>query len=57
MHHGADAAERSQNHLLAAKSFNNIGYIYFKQDMFESAVVNYQKALLFFEESGCGVLW
>lgn len=38
-------ANKSQNHLLAAKSLNNIGYIYFEKDIFDSAVINYQKAL------------
>lgn len=29
---------------------NNIGYIYFEQDMFDSAVVNYQKALYHYDK-------
>lgn len=41
----ADAADKSNNDLLAGKSLNNIGYIYYEQMLFESAIVNYKKAL------------
>lgn len=39
------AADKSNNDLLAGKSLNNIGYIYYGQLLFESAIVNYKKAL------------
>lgn len=42
---GADAADKSKNYLLAAKSFNNIGYIYFGRMFLDNAIVNYKKAL------------
>lgn len=45
----ADAADKSKNHLLAAKSFNNIGYIYFGRILFDSAIVNYRKALQYYD--------
>lgn len=41
----ADAADKSNNDFLAGKSLNNIGYIYYEQMLFESAIVNYKKAL------------
>lgn len=44
------AADKSENHLLAAKSHNNIGYIYFEQELFDSAIVNYQKALYHYDK-------
>lgn len=47
---GADAADKSNNYLLAAKSFNNIGFIYFGRTLFDSAIVNYQKALLYYNK-------
>ena len=40
------AANKSNNDLLAGKSFNNIGYIYFGQGLLDSAIINYEKALL-----------
>ncbi|QIK59616.1 tetratricopeptide repeat protein [Dysgonomonas sp. HDW5A] len=43
--YGAEAADKSKDHLLAAKSFNNIGYIYFGRMLLDSAIVNYKKAL------------
>ncbi|PXV59285.1 tetratricopeptide repeat protein [Dysgonomonas alginatilytica] len=43
--YSADEAQRASNDLLAVKSLNNIGYIYFERDMLDSAIVNYQKAL------------
>ena len=48
--YGANTADKSENHLLAAKNFNNIGYIYFEQDIFDSAIVNYQKALFYYDK-------
>lgn len=38
-------AKESGNELFVGRSYNNIGYIYFKQQLYDSAVVNYQKAL------------
>lgn len=46
----ADAADKLNNHLLAGKSLNNIGYIYFEQDIFDGAVVNYKKALQHYDK-------
>lgn len=46
--HGAYAADKSNNYLLAGRSFNNIGYIYFEQDLLDSAIVNYKKALSYY---------
>ena len=43
-------AEKSNNNLLAGKSYNNIGYIYYKQDILDSAIVNYQKALFYYNK-------
>lgn len=43
--YSADEAQRASNDLLAVKSLNNIGYIYFERGMLDSAIVNYQKAL------------
>ena len=45
-----NASNRSDNDLLAGKSLNNIGYIYFEQELLESAIVNYQKALLHYDK-------
>ncbi|QIK54259.1 tetratricopeptide repeat protein [Dysgonomonas sp. HDW5B] len=45
-----NASNRSNNDLLAGKSLNNIGYIYFEQELLESAIVNYQKALLHYDK-------
>ncbi len=42
------AADKSNNDLLAGKSYNNIGYIYYKQDLFDSAISNFKKALLYY---------
>ena len=43
-------AEKSNNNLLAGKSLNNIGYIYFEKSLFDSAVINYKKALSYYEK-------
>lgn len=48
--YSANAGSKSQNYLLAGKSFNNIGYIYFQQDLFDSAVINFQKALYHYDK-------
>lgn len=48
--HSADAAGKSNNYLLAGKSFNNIAYIYFEQAILDSAIVNYQRALLYYDK-------
>lgn len=47
---GADAADKSRNYLLAGKNFNNIAYIYFEQDLFDSAVVNYKRAFPYYDK-------
>lgn len=47
---GADAAGKSKEYLLAAKSFNNIGYIYFEQAILDSAINNYKKALPYYDK-------
>lgn len=44
------AADKSNNNLLVGKSLNNIGYIYYEQDLLDSAIVNYQKALSFYNK-------
>ncbi len=44
----ADAADKLKNHLLAGKSFNNIGYIYFERSLLDSAITNYRKALFYY---------
>lgn len=36
--------------LLTSKSFNNIGYIYYQQEVFDSAAVNYRKALSYYDK-------
>lgn len=46
--HGAYAADKSNNNLLAGRSFNNIGYIYLEQEILDSAIVNYKKALSYY---------
>lgn len=43
-------AQKSNNDLLTANSFNHIGYIYYEQDLFDSAVVNCMKALPYFDK-------
>lgn len=48
--YSANAGSKSQNYLLAGKSFNNIGYIYFEQDLFDSAVINLKKALYHYDK-------
>ncbi len=47
--YAANASDKSKDYLLAAKSFNNIGYVYFEQDLFDSAIVNYKKALIYYD--------
>lgn len=44
-------AKESKNDLLVGKSFNNIGYIYFEQELLDSAIINYQKALLHYDKA------
>ncbi|QIK52916.1 tetratricopeptide repeat protein [Dysgonomonas sp. HDW5B] len=44
------AADKSNNDLLAGKSLNNIGYIYFEQELLDSAIINYKKALLYYNK-------
>lgn len=45
-------SKESGNELFVGRSYNNIGYIYFKQQLYDSAVVNYQKALHYYEKVG-----
>lgn len=47
--HSVYAADKSNNYLLAAKGLNNIGYIYFEQGILDSAIINYEKALSYYE--------
>lgn len=48
--YSADAADKSKNYLLAAKSFNNIGYIYFGRMLLDNAIFNYKKALEYYDK-------
>lgn len=48
--HTVYEADKSNNYLLAGKSLNNIGYIYFEKALFDSAIVNYQKALFYYDK-------
>lgn len=41
---------QAENNLTAGRSSNNIGYIYYEQDVMDSAVVYYQKALDYYEK-------
>lgn len=43
--YAAKTADKSKNYLLAAKSLNNIGYIYFGRMLLDNAIVNYKKSL------------
>ena len=43
-------AEKIGDNELAGKSYNNIGYAYYQQDVFDSAIVNYQKALKLYND-------
>ncbi|MBF0574786.1 tetratricopeptide repeat protein [Dysgonomonas sp. GY617] len=43
-------ADKSNNHLAAGTSFNNIGYIYYDQDLFDKAIINYRKALIYYDK-------
>lgn len=40
----------SQNSLLVGRSLNNIGYIYYQQQLYDSAIINYQKALVYYSK-------
>ncbi len=44
--------QKIDNRLLTGNSFNNIGYIYFEKDLYDSAIVNYQKALPYYDKVG-----
>ena len=48
--YAANASDKSKDDLLSAKSFNNIAYIYFEQDLFDSAITNYQKSLTHYDK-------
>lgn len=48
--HGAYAADKSNNYLLAGRSFNNIGFIYYEQDILDSAIINFEKALSYYDK-------
>lgn len=48
--YAVDEASKSNNNLIAGRGFNNIGYIYYEQDLFDSAIVNYQKALSYYDK-------
>lgn len=37
-------ADKSNNHLVAGRSFNNIGSIYYEEDLYDNAISNYKKA-------------
>ncbi len=41
---------QAENNLTAGRSSNNIGYLYYEQDVMDSAVVYYQKALDYYEK-------
>ncbi|WP_165043791.1 tetratricopeptide repeat protein [Dysgonomonas sp. ZJ709] len=43
-------SQKTDDNFLAAKSYNNIGYIYYQQDLLDSAIVNYKKALQHFDK-------
>lgn len=49
--HSAHYAEIIGDKDLAGKSFNNLGYAYYEEDILDSAMVNYKKALKCFEEA------
>lgn len=46
----ANESMKTENTLLIGNSLNNIGYIYFEQDLFDSAIVNYQKSLSYYDK-------
>lgn len=46
-----DLAENTDDSFSLAKVYNNIGYLYFKQDVMDSAIVNYQKALTYYDNA------
>lgn len=46
----ANSTDKSNNSLLGSKSLNNIGYIYYQQELYDSAIVNYQKALSYYDK-------
>ena len=48
----AHYAEITGDKNLGGKSFNNIGYVYFEQDVYDSAIVNYRKAIKLYTEAG-----
>ncbi|QIK54047.1 tetratricopeptide repeat protein [Dysgonomonas sp. HDW5B] len=52
MHTVNSTSEKLDNSLLVSKSLNNIGYIYYQQELYDSAVVNYQKALSYYDKVG-----
>lgn len=43
-------ASKLKENFLAGKSLNNIGYIYYAQDLFDSAAINYHKALFYYNK-------
>lgn len=43
-------ADKSKNYLLAGKSSNNIGYIYYNKQVLDSAIINYQMALSYYDK-------
>lgn len=52
----ASDAEKSNNKLFAGRSFNNIGYFYFQESIYDSAVISYKKSLNFYNEIENGFL-
>lgn len=51
----ASDAEKSNNLLLLGRDFNNIGYFYFEQAIYDSAIVNYTKSLDFYNQIENGI--
>lgn len=43
-------ARESGDELFIGRSYNNIGYIYYEQSIIDSAIINYQKALLHYDK-------
>ncbi len=49
--HANECAQKTGNDLVGGRSMNNIGYIYYEQDMMDSAVVYFKKALSHYQKA------
>lgn len=46
-----ELAEKKQDYFSLGRSYNNIGYVYYREDLMDSAIVNYQKALSYYHQA------